>query len=93
MLREILDGIAAKPGGDYIHSVCRHRQALPQSRAKYHGLPGPPLVRADQFNQFSGMKFFRSQQFFKFLEPALTSHHKTQHLQPKPQQQHTHSPQ
>ena len=44
---EILDGIGAKPGGDYIHSVCRHRQALPQSRIKYHGLPGPPLVRAD----------------------------------------------
>ena len=46
-VREILDGIVAKPGGDYIHSVCRHRQALQQSRLKYHGLPGPPLVRAD----------------------------------------------
>jgi hypothetical protein len=28
-VREILDGIAAKPGGDYIHSVCRHRQVVP----------------------------------------------------------------
>ena len=46
-VREILDGIAAKPGGDYIHGGYRHRQALPQSRVKYHGLPGPPLVRAD----------------------------------------------
>jgi hypothetical protein len=46
-VREILDGIAAQPGGDYIHGGYRHRQALPQSRLKYHGLPGPPLVRAD----------------------------------------------
>ena len=46
-VREILDGIAAKPGGDYIHGGYRHRQALQQSRVKYHGLPGPPLVRAD----------------------------------------------
>tara|TARA_B110001452_G_scaffold44364_1_gene33949 strand:- start:140 stop:478 length:339 start_codon:yes stop_codon:yes gene_type:complete len=46
-VREILDGIVAKPGGDYIHGGYRHRQALQQSRVKYHGLPGPPLVRAD----------------------------------------------
>ena len=46
-VREILDGIGAQPGGDYIHGGYRHRQALQQSRVKYHGLPGPPLVRAD----------------------------------------------
>ena len=46
-VREILDGIVAKPGGDYIHGGYRHRQVVPQSRLKYHGLPGPPLVRAD----------------------------------------------
>ena len=34
---EILDGIVAKPGGAYIHSVYRHRQALPQSRQVFHG--------------------------------------------------------
>ena len=46
-VREIFDGIVAKPGGNYIHSGCRHRQALQQSRVKYHGLPEAPLVRAD----------------------------------------------
>ena len=34
---EILDGIVAKPGGDYIHCVYRHRQVLPQSRQVFHG--------------------------------------------------------
>ena len=46
-VREIFDGIGAKPGGDYICSIYSHRQALPQSRVKYHGLPEAPLVRAD----------------------------------------------
>jgi len=34
---EILDGIVAKPGGDYIHSVYRHRRVLQQSRQVFHG--------------------------------------------------------
>ena len=34
---EILDGIGAKPGGDYQHCGGRHRQALPQSRQVFHG--------------------------------------------------------
>jgi len=34
---EILDGIGPKPGGAYIHSVYRHRQALAQSRQIFHG--------------------------------------------------------
>ena len=63
-VREILDGIVAKPGGDYIHSVCRHRQALQQSRVKYHGLPGPPWYEQIMNHEFSGMKF---------LEPAIFS--------------------
>ena len=46
-VREILDGIAAQPGGNYICSIYRHRQVVPQSRVKYHGLPEAPLVRAD----------------------------------------------
>ena len=36
-VREILDGIGAKPGGGHIHSVCEHRQALQQSRQIFHG--------------------------------------------------------
>ena len=45
-VREILDGIAAQPGGDYIHSVCRHRQALQQSRENIMLLrAGVPLVQ------------------------------------------------
>ena len=38
-VREILDGIGTQPGGDYIHSVCRHRQVVPQSPLKYHITP------------------------------------------------------
>jgi len=34
---EIFDGIGPKPGGVYIHSVYRHRQALAQSRQIFHG--------------------------------------------------------
>jgi hypothetical protein len=34
---EILDGIYPKPGGDYQHSVYRHRQALGQSHQVFHG--------------------------------------------------------
>jgi hypothetical protein len=34
---EILGGIVAKPGGDYIHSVYRHRRVLQQSRQIFHG--------------------------------------------------------
>ena len=37
-VREIFDGIGAKPGGEDIHA---------QSRVKYHGLPEAPLVRAE----------------------------------------------
>ena len=49
-VREILD------------SVYPHRRRLQQSRIKYHGLPEPPLVRADPGEQiikpeFSVMKF------------------------------------
>ena len=46
-VREILDGIVAKPGGEDIHCVYPHRRDMPQSRVKYHGLPEAPLVRAD----------------------------------------------
>jgi len=38
-VREILDGIVAKPGGAYHHSVGRHRQALQQSRQVFHAAP------------------------------------------------------
>ena len=41
--REILDGIVAKPGGAYIHSGYRHRQALQQSRQIFHVAPWVPL--------------------------------------------------
>jgi len=63
-VREILDGIVAKPGGDYIHSVCRHRQALQQSRLKYHGLPDHRWYEQIMNHEFCGMKF---------LEPAIFS--------------------
>jgi hypothetical protein len=48
-----LTGLGHNPGGDYIHSVCRHRQVVPQSCVKYHGLPGPP---SGVDHEFSGMK-------------------------------------
>jgi hypothetical protein len=64
-VREILDGIGAQPGGDYIHGGYRHRQVVPQSRVKYHGLPGPPLVRADHDHEFSGDEIFGASNFFK----------------------------
>ena len=38
-VREILDGIGAKPGGAYHHSVGSHRRALPQSRQVFHAAP------------------------------------------------------
>ena len=46
-VREIFDGIGPNAGGNYICSIYRHRRRLAQSRVKYHGLPEPPLVRAD----------------------------------------------
>ena len=36
-VREILDGIGAKPGGGHITRRCEHRQALGQSRQVFHG--------------------------------------------------------
>ena len=38
-VREILDGIGAKPGGVYIHCGYSHRRALPQSRQVFHAAP------------------------------------------------------
>ena len=64
-VREILDGIAAKPGGDYIHGGYRHRQALPQSRVKYHGLPGPPLARAGHESGIFWDEIFGASNFFR----------------------------
>ena len=64
-VREILDGIAAQPGGDYIHGGYRHRQVVPQSRLKYHGLPGPPLVRADNESWIFWDEIFRASNFFR----------------------------
>ena len=46
-VREILDGIVANAGGNYICSIYRHRRRLQQSHVEYHGLPEAPLVRAD----------------------------------------------
>jgi len=76
-VREILDGIVAKPGGDYIHGGYRHRQALQQSRVKYHGLPGPPLVRADHESCifwdeiFGASNFFREFQFKNLITETI----------------------
>lgn len=42
-VREILDGIGAKPGGAYIHCVCSHRRVLCQSRQIFHVAPWVPL--------------------------------------------------
>ena len=36
-VREILDGIVAKPGGAHITRRCEHRQVLQQSRQVFHG--------------------------------------------------------
>ena len=41
--REILDGIGAKPGGAYHHSVGRHRRVLDISRQIFHVAPWVPL--------------------------------------------------
>ena len=38
-VREIFDGIVAKPGGAHIHCGCDHRQALQQSRQVFHAAP------------------------------------------------------
>ena len=64
-VREILDGIGAQPGGDYIHSVCRHRQVVPQSRLKYHGLPDHRWYEQIMNHEFSGVKIFGASNFFK----------------------------
>ena len=42
-VREILDGIVAKPGGAYIHSGYSHRRVLQQSRQIFHVAPWVPL--------------------------------------------------
>ena len=34
---DILDGIAAQPGGAYNHRGYSHRQVVPQSRQVFHG--------------------------------------------------------
>jgi len=44
-VREILDGIGAKPGGAYIHCVCSHRRVLPQSRQIFHVALSVPLIK------------------------------------------------
>ena len=38
-VREILDGIVAKPGGVYIHCGYSHRRVLQQSRQVFHAAP------------------------------------------------------
>ena len=52
-VREILDGIVAKLGGNYICSIYRHCQALQQSRVNYHvaplGASAPKHVEIEEF--------------------------------------------
>ena len=63
-VREILDGIAAQPGGDYsfISTVVytRYRQVVPQSRVKYHvtpwGCSGPEQVNLGFFSSWSTVR-------------------------------------
>ena len=44
-VREILDGIGAKPGGVYIHCGYSHRRALPQSRQVFEQRGVPPTQK------------------------------------------------